>query len=270
MQDTLTLALWQCTPLPLDVQANVQRLRPAAAQAAQQGADMLVCPEMFVTGYAIGADQVATLATDANAATNYLSDIAEIARAHQIAIVVGYPERGADGALYNAAMWFDAEGQRVWNYRKTHRFGTLDREQFSAGKIEQHAGSGQPLPTLKGWHIGLLICYDVEFPENTRRLALAGADLIVVPTANMAEFDFVATTLVPVRAYENQCFVAYANYCGPEATWTYGGLSTLAAADGTVSAQLGREPGMLVVQLQGAALQAARNTLSHVEDLSRL
>ncbi|MFY8044397.1 MAG: nitrilase-related carbon-nitrogen hydrolase, partial [Rhodoferax sp.] len=77
-----------------------------------------------------------------------------------------------------------------------------------------------------------LICYDVEFPEATRRLALAGADLIVVPTANMPEFDFVAQSLVPVRAYENQLYVAYANYIGAEGAVHYGGLSLLAAPDG--------------------------------------
>jgi predicted amidohydrolase len=73
-----------------------------------------------------------------------------------------------------------------------------------------------PLVELEGWKLGLLICYDLEFPENARRLALAGAELILVPTANMVPFDFVADVTVRARAFENQCYVAYANYCGHE------------------------------------------------------
>jgi len=272
MQEAITLALWQCTPSPLAVAANLQRLKEAAEAAALQGADMLVCPEMFLTGYAIGAEQAAALAVGLagapRAGKDYLHAVADIACAHQIAIVVGYPERGADGAVYNAAAWFDAQGRRAWNYRKTHLFGTLDRDQFSAGAPDQNSGVLHPLPELKGWRIGLLICYDVEFPENARRLALAGADVIIVPTANMSEFDFVATTLVPVRAYENQCFVAYANYTGLEAGWIYGGLSTVAGPDGSIVGQLQRLPQMLVVRLEPALLRAARKVQTHVRDVS--
>jgi predicted amidohydrolase len=271
MQEAITLALWQCTPLPLDVAANLRRLSDAAETAAQRGADILVCPEMFVTGYAIGAAHVASLAVESGgeprASSSYLHAVADVARAHKIAIIVGYPERDADSAIYNAAVWFDAGGHRVWNYRKTHLFGALDRDQFSAGVLDLNSSEEWPLPVFKGWCIGLLICYDVEFPENTRRLALAGADLIIVPTANMAEFDFVATTLVPVRAYENQCFVAYANYTGAEADWTYGGLSTVAAPDGSTAGQLQRLPDMLVVRLEAQTLRVARRKLTHVRDL---
>ena len=60
----------------------------------------------------------------------------------------------------------------------------------------------------------MLICYDVEFPEAVRRLALAGAGLVVVPTANMEGFEAVPRLLVPARAYENGLVVAYANCCG--------------------------------------------------------
>lgn len=274
MQEAITLALWQCTPLPLNTAANLQRLNDAAAKAAQQGADMLVCPEMFLTGYAIGATQAAALAVELDARpcstdNDCLQTVADIARTHQIAIVTGYPERGSNGAIYNAALWVDAQGQRVCNYRKTHLFGSLDRDQFNAGELEQYGVGKQALPAIKGWHVGLLICYDVEFPENTRRLALASADLIVVPTANMAEFDFVATTMVPVRAYENQCFVAYANYTGAEATWTYGGLSIVAGPDGSTAGQLQRFPDMLVVRLEAETLRTARKKLTHVRDMPR-
>jgi predicted amidohydrolase len=69
-----------------------------------------------------------------------------------------------------------------------------------------------------GLRIGILICYDVEFPENVRRLALAGAHLIAVPTALPAtdQAGLIARKMVPVRAFENQLFIAYANHCGAD------------------------------------------------------
>lgn len=69
---------------------------------------------------------------------------------------------------------------------------------------------------LDGLRVGLMICYDVEFPENVRAHALAGTDFLVVPTAQMHPFQFVAESVVPVRAFENQMYVAYVNRVGTE------------------------------------------------------
>ena len=261
MTSPLTLALVQCVPGPLDVAGNLQRLNQAAQQARAGGADVLVCPEMFVTGYNIGAAAVAQLAQPADGA--YAQAVAEIAQRHGLAIVYGYPERTQDGAIFNAAQWVNADGQRALNYRKTHLFGALDKNQFAAGDLST------ALVDIKGWRVGLLICYDVEFPENTRHLALAGADLIVVPTANMADFDFVATTLVPVRAYENQVYLAYANYTGPEGDLHYGGLSTVAAPDGAVLAQAGRHETLVFATLDPERLATARRQHTHLIDATR-
>lgn len=260
MRTPLTLALLQCAPAPLDVAGNLQRLEDAARQAASAGAQMLVCPEMFFTGYAIGAAAVQQLAQAAYGPC--AQAVARIARQHGIAVVYGYPERDAEGRVFNAAQWINAEGQRCLNYRKTYLFGDLDRQQFAAG-----APSAATV-MLQGWNLGLLICYDVEFPEATRALALAGADLIVVPTANMLAYDFVAQTLVPARAYENQLYVAYANYVGAEGDVHYGGLSLLAAPDGQPVAQADRHPALLIATLDDARLTAARATNHHVRDIA--
>jgi predicted amidohydrolase len=262
MRAPLKLALWQCTPAPLDVQGNLARLDAAAREATRAGAQLLVCPEMFITGYAIGAPAVQALAQAADGA--WAGAVASIAQRHQLAVVYGYPERGADGRVYNAAQWIDSSGQRCLNYRKAYLFGDLDKGQFAA-----EAPSVLTFDLL-GWKVGLLICYDVEFPEATRALALAGADLIVVPTANMAEYDFVARALVPVRAYENQLYVAYANFTGAEGTLHYGGLSVLAGPDGAPLSQAGREEGLVLATLEANHLVAARRAAHHVRDLAAL
>lgn len=232
----MRVALYQCPPLPLDVAANLQRLQQLATEA--KGADLLVVPEMFLTGYNIGVDAVNVLAQVYNGEA--AQQIAQIAKTSGVAILYGYPERAEDGQIYNAVQLIDAQGERLCNYRKTHLFGDLDHSMFSAGEDDF------PLVELNGWKLGFLICYDLEFPENARRLALAGAELILVPTANMIPFDFIADVTVRARAYENQCYVAYANYCGSEEQIHYCGQSSIAAPDGSRIAQAGLDEALIV------------------------
>lgn len=252
----MRLALYQCPPLPLDIDANLQRLQDALTQA--KGADLLVLPEMFLTGYNIGHPAVSALAQARDGAA--AQQIASLAKASGIAIAYGYPERGHDGALYNAVQVFDAKGQSLCNYRKTHLFGELDHGMFSAGADDY------PVFEFNGWKLGVLICYDLEFPENTRRLALAGADLILVPTANMRPYEFVAEVTVRARAYESQCYVAYANYCGHEGSIHYCGLSSIAAPDGSVIAQAGQDRALTCGTLDRQLLACSRASTPYLQD----
>ena len=213
---------------------------------------------MFLCGYDIGAEAAGRLAEPADGAG--AQAVAQLAREHGIAIAWGYAERGPDGAVYNAAQLRGAGGELLGRYRKTHLFGELDGAMFEAG-----AGD-EPLFTLHGWRLGLAICYDIEFPEVARRLALAGADLIVVPTANMVGYDAVPRMLVPARAYENQLFVAYANYCGSEGSLQYGGLTCVAAPDGELPIMAAREDVLLLADLSRERLAASRARLTYLTD----
>ena len=252
----MRVALYQCPPLPLDPAANLQRLHQLAMEA--KGADLLVLPEMFMTGYNIGAEAVGTLAEVYNG--EWAQQIARIARAAGLAIVYGYPERTADGQIYNAVQLIDSSGERLGNYRKSHLFGDLDRSMFSPGDDDL------PVLELNGWKLGFLICYDLEFPENTRRLALAGAELILVPTANMVPFDFVADVTVRSRAFENQCYVAYANYCGHEGDIQYCGQSSIAAPDGSRIAQAGLDEALIIGELDRQLMLDSRAANRYLVD----
>ena len=252
----MRIALYQCPPLPLDVAGNLQRLRETAQQA--DNIDLLVLPEMFLTGYNIGAQAVAELAQahDDDAA----QQIAKLAKATGMAIVYGYPERGADGHIYNSAQLLDAHGKSLCNYRKTPLVGELDHSMFSQGP------DSFPVIELNGWKLGLLICYDLEFPENTRRLALAGAEVIVVPTANMVPFEFIADVTVRCRAFENHCYVAYANYCGHEGEIHYCGQSSIAAPNGKQIALAEQDETLLVATLQRQQLTDAKSGNFYLAD----
>ena len=107
-----------------------------------------------------------------------------------------------DQSPTNSCIAINAAGKILGKYDKTHLFGDVDCQLFIAGT------QLSKVVTLNGWRIGLAICYDVEFPEVVRALALNGTDLVVIPTANMTPFDSVATRLVPARAEENAVYMA--------------------------------------------------------------
>lgn len=255
----MRIALFQCASLPLDVTGNLARLSHQAHAAAARGASVLLCPEMFLTGYNIGADAVARLAQPKDgSAAQYVADIA---RRSGIAIVYGYPELADDEGIFNSVQMISAQGQELANYRKTHLFGDLDKRMFSA------SSDRSPVIEFNGWRLGFLICYDIEFPENSRQLALAGADLIMVPTANMRPYDFIAQVTVRARAQENQCFVAYANYCATEAQIHYCGQSSVAGPDGSVLGLASdSQEELIVVELDPALIATSRSDTPYLRD----
>jgi predicted amidohydrolase len=217
--------------------------------AATADADLLVCPEMSATGYNIGLAAIEALAEAPD--WPIFQRLSALAREHGIALVYGYPERAADG-IFNALQAIGPDGSSLAGYRKCHLFGDLDRSLFAAG--------GEPLVqfTLDGWRIGLLTCYDVEFPEAVRVHALGGTDLLVVPTGLMSPFDEVANLLVPARALESQLFVAYANRCGTEGDLDYLGSSCVVGPDGHDIVRAGRDEQIVYAEISTRTLVASR------------
>lgn len=249
-------ALLQSSGRPGSSVENLKVLDEAAGRAAAAGAGLLVAPEMFLTGYAIG-DDIARLAEPADGGSS--DAIAEIAERHGLAVAYGYPERDA-GTVHNSAQLIAADGTRLANYRKTHLFGCFERDHFTPGD--------QPVvqAELGGLTVGLLICYDVEFPENVRAHALAGTDLLLVPTAQMHPFQFVAESVIPVRAFENQMYVAYVNRVGLEGEFEFVGLSTLAGPDGVARARAGRGEELVFADADPAFLAASREANPYLKD----
>jgi predicted amidohydrolase len=239
MPATTRVAAWQCRPGPLDVAGNLRRLDAACAEAAARRAEVLVTPEMFTSGYAITLAGVLRLAEDAGGPTE--AAVAQIARRHHLAIVYGYPERAPGGRAYNAATMIGPDGVVRGRHRKVHLWGDLDRAQFAA------AGERPAAFDFGGARVGILICYDVEFPEAVRSLAAGGARAVLVPTANPAGAEQVQEILVRARACENNCGVVYANYCGADDVFEYNGLSMICGPRGEVLAQADGKTEELVI-----------------------
>ncbi|WP_320779006.1 carbon-nitrogen hydrolase family protein [Streptomyces sp. CRN 30] len=250
-------ALLQSSGRPGSVAANLRALDASAGRAAAAGAALLVAPEMFLTGYAIG-DGVGRLAEPADG--DAADAVAETAARHGLAVAYGYPERADDGTVFNSVQLVSADGVRLANYRKTHLFGPFERDHFTPGD--------RPVvqAELDGLRVGLMICYDVEFPETVRAHALAGTDLLLVPTAQMHPFQFVAESLVPVRAFENQMYIAYVNRVGQEGGFEFVGLSALAAPDGVARARAGRAEELLLGDVDPVLLAASREGNPYLAD----
>jgi len=254
--NTLIIAQSQQTPMPLQVAKATAQLNHTAQQAAAWGAQLLVLPEMCMTGYNLTAQEIQTVAESSNGPL--YNNIAALAQKHQLAIAYGYAERGQNKTIYNAVQLIDQHGNALLNYRKTHLWGDLDRRLFVPGNALSS------VVTISGWRVGAAICYDIEFPETTRHLALQGAELVIVPTGLMQPWRDVATKVVPVRAYENRFFMAYTNYSGTERELCYEGYSCIADPNGYVLASAVDKPVILTATLQRSVLTQARQDLPYL------
>lgn len=253
----MRLAIHQINSIDRSVTENTALLDRACADARAGGADLVIFPEMALTGYNIGADRIRELAQPSDGAM--VQSLCEMARRHAIGVLCGFPE--AKGTrVYNSAALIDGSGALLSICRKAHLFGEADRAAFSA------ADTLCPLVQFGAWSLGLAICYDVEFPELVRAYALAGADAVLVPTANMLPYTGVATRVVPARAEENEIYVAYANRVGTEGAFEYCGLSCVIGPDGLDVARAGMSEEMIFADLSKEHLVQVRQSLSHIAD----
>jgi len=242
-----------------DIDANLARIDKAAERAAGEGAQLLIAPELALTGYG-AADRFPVLAAPSNGRT--AERLSEIAHRHRLTIVAGFAEKDG-GDVYNSVLLSDGGNSAI--YRKSHLYGPYEKQWF------RPETPNTVLVTVDDVKIGMLICYDVEFPENVRRLAQAGADLIVVPTAlpEGSSGRFIAEHMIRVRAFENQVFVAYINHCGADEHFAYAGRSCIAAPDGSLLAQASpNEEALLSADVSIGAFAQSRAENTYLRDLS--
>jgi len=252
----MRIAIYQGEGHPAGVAENLEIIRRAAFSAARQGAELIIFPELFLTGYNIGR-AAHSLAEPADGPS--CRKAAEIARQAGIALLYGYSERSQDG-YYNSALLIDRHGTPRAGYRKTHLFGSYEKTFFKPG-------DALSIAALEGLNIGILICYDVEFPEAVRALACAGADLIAVPTALMVDYCRVAEIVVPARAYESEIYVAYVNRCGSERDLIYCGRSCLIGPDGRDVLRAGLTEALLLADIDKSRIAEERKTNPVLKDV---
>lgn len=232
------------------------RLEKLAASLADNDLDLIVCPELFLSGYNVG-DALPQLALTADSAL--IEQVAKIARSHQTAIVYGYPERDGD-SIFNVAACVSAQGKLIARHRKLILPPGFEAQVFSAG-------SSFTVFDLAGFRCGILICFDAEFPEAVRALAQAGAELVIVPTALTQEWGVVAEKIMPTRAFENGVWLIYANHAGSENGTHYLGHSCIISPDGKDAARAGTGEQVITARLDVKSVAAAQKRIPYLKDV---
>ena len=234
---------------------RLNRLGAAMAEAAAVGAGLLVCPELYMSGYNAG-DALPARAEPADGP--FAQAAAGLARRHRIAAIYGFPERDGE-ALYNSAICISGTGETLAVHRKRVLPPGMESKYFATGARET-------LFELGGLTVALIICYEVEFPEAVRNVALADAHLVAAPTALGDAWPHVAHKLVPTRSFENGVYLAYANHAGEEAGLRYLGASCIVGPDGHDLARAGAGGEVIAADISREAVTAARERLPYLRD----
>jgi len=205
-----------------DWEANLERMISGLDAARAEGAVLAVFPECALTGYCFSsADEVRDAAVETGGP--WLRRLADACAAREMVAVVGYLERmtADDGAAVANTVAVVGGTGLLGQYRKTHL------PHLGADRFTEPGTNPFRVHEILGLRVGLLICYDASFPEASRLLALAGADLILLPTNWPQEAESKAAWLPNARAYENVVYFASVNRIGEERGFRFHGRSRL-------------------------------------------
>ncbi len=212
----------------LDIEANSTKILEFISRAAAHDAQIVVFPECSITGYNMTLDEAEELAVSIPSAQTEL--ITNACARSGILVVVGAIERGQDGRLYNTSVLINSDGV-LGIYRKTH-LPMLGIDRFlSPGDVIP-----EPFSTEYG-RLGMLICYDVRFPEPIRVLSLAGTQIVLISTAWPDKANLYPDYVVRTRSEENHVYIAAANHVGEERGVRYLGRSLITSRSGEIIAE---------------------------------
>ena len=219
------------------------------------GTQLVVFPEATLSGFPT-AETVAAVAQPIDGPA--VSAVREAARRAGVSVVVGFAEQEA-GHFFNTSLLIDETGEIILRYRKTHLWAS-DVGVFTAGDRFE----------TRMWHgikVGLLVCYDIEFPETARAVASLGADLLIVTDGNMDPFGPVHRRAIVARAMENQIFALLTNRCGSGAdNLTFPGESALVDPFGELVATAGADEVRLSARMDLNRLDASRARYRYLHD----
>lgn len=264
----LRLAVYQSAPKLRDPEENARRI---GAAAASTGADLLLTPELSLTGYAVG-DDAARLAVEADAG----SVLAFPGLADAAPVLVGLVERGDAGVHYNTAALVQA-GRVLFRHRKLYlpTYGM-----FEEGRFFGRGGDLATFDAAEGWRAGVLICEDFWHPALAYLLAMARVQLLLVMAAAPGRGVFqggeaggrfasadVWERMARVTAQLYGIYVALANRVGVEGAVTFAGGSVIVGPDGSVLARAPEEGEVVLdATLDPDEVRRARTPYSHLRD----
>ena len=228
-----------------DVDANLAYVREALSRVAAQGANLAVLPEMWSSGFAYKNLNELALRTQ-----GIVDELLELSVRHKLVIVGSMPEPNGD-KVFNTVYVVD-NGRLAGVYRKIHLFSLLGEDRTFSG------GDSWLLAETSIGKVGVIICYDLRFPELSRRLAVEGAQVICVPAQWPKPRQEHWRTLLRARAIENQLFVVACNVCGIIGKLDFFGMSMIIDPKGDLLAEAGESKGEIVAGLDMQAMEEWR------------
>ncbi|MGP1508377.1 MAG: carbon-nitrogen family hydrolase [Sphaerochaeta sp.] len=233
---------------------NFEKAETLIRKAASFGLDTVLLPETWNVGFFPRENLYALADRDGAEVRRVFSSLAEELG---INIVAGSVANIKDGGVYNTALVFDRSGRCAAEYDKTHLFSPMDEDRYF--KKGEHACVFE----LDGRRCGLIICYDVRFPEFTRTMAVQGIDILFMvsqwPLARVAHLD----ALTKARAIENQMFVVCCNSAGKAGDTVYGGASSITDPWGvTIAHAEGHGEEIITAECNMDILNGIRNSIN--------
>lgn len=225
----ITVLQPKMTSLKVNKTAQLALLDSAAAAAAAAGSNVLVCPELYLSGYNLGVVHE----HEVRGGPSYAA-VQSMAVKHNVSILFTYPEKdAATDSTYDSAALIFRNGSSLADYRKVN---------LAAGEdlFAKPGSEFSPVVELDGIRVGILICFDVFLPEPARILALQGVEVILIPTANgyPLGINVLSSVIVPARGLENNAFVAYVNWVQDDPSFpeflTFHGQTTVSDTGGNL------------------------------------
>lgn len=236
---------------------NFLRVSELVEKAAADQPDVILLPETWNTGF-FPKENPELLADLRGQRTKAL--LGALAAKHRVNIVAGSITDLRDGKLYNTCYVFDREGRCIASYDKMHLFSPMGEDQVYT------PGCDLCRFTLDGVSCGVIICYDLRFPELARKLCLEGVDTLFLPSQWPSVRTGQLHTLAAARAMENQVFFVCCNSCGTAGETVFGGRSAIFDPWGTPLVEAGAEETQLTGVCDLADIQKTRSAIPVYHD----
>ncbi|MBE3552646.1 MAG: carbon-nitrogen family hydrolase [Kyrpidia tusciae] len=258
----MRVALCQMEVAQGDRAGNRARAETMVRESAGNRADVVVLPEMWTCGYDFAHLSEHTEEIDGETATL----LGQWAREHGIWLIGGsFPIQFADG-VSNTALTFAPDGTLVNLYRKIHLIGLMDEDRHLApGESRATFAMGKP-GTPPATRAGVMICYDLRFPELARAHVLEGAEILFLPAEWPVQRADHWRTLIVARAIENQAYVIGVNIVGRNDRDRFAGGSLAVDPWGRVVAEAGAKPGILYADLDFELVADVRRRMPVLRD----
>lgn len=231
---------------------NLKKIHNYIENASSLKADLILFSELSLTGLSTG-NKTRKLAETTEGES--VKKVQEWAEKHEIKVIFGLPELEND-KVYNSACFINDDGRIIGVHRKAHLWG--DEEKYYT------PGNNFSVWDTDIGKIGIMVCFDTQFPESARLLALKGAKIIMVPTGNMTPFELLQPFNIQSRAEENQLYICTTNLIGQEKSLNFFGGSTAVDPYGKVLVKADQSESGVIVNIQPEKIWEAREDYNYL------